>query len=63
MRRAQHYHPATLGDMATKGLDIWCWCNGCSGHAVLETAALIDKLGRDQGVPGVADDAYCGNWN
>ena len=38
-----------------------CWCNACCHHAVLETTALIDRLGRDQGVPGVADHAYCGN--
>ena len=61
MRRRTHHHHATLGDMAAQGLDVWCWCNACCHHAVLETAALIDRLGRDQGVPGVADHAYCGN--
>ena len=61
MRRTTHYWPATLAKtMADKGLDVWCWCNGCYHHAVLETAALIDRLGRYQGVPGVADHAYCG---
>ena len=60
MRRAKHFRPATLGDMATQGIDIWCWCNGCCHHAVLETAALIGRLGRDQGAPGIADHAYCG---
>ncbi len=59
MRRSYH-HPATLGDMANQGLDIWCWCNGCCHHAVLTTDMLIARLGRDQGVPGVADHAYCG---
>jgi len=60
MRRSYH-HPATLGDMADQDLDIWCWCNGCCHHAVLATDMLIARLGRDQGVPGVADHAYCGN--
>ena len=61
MRHSSYDSPATLGDMAAQRLDIWCWCNGCCHHAVLETASLIDRLGRDQGVPGVADHAYCGN--
>ncbi len=60
MRRSTPQHHATLGDMAAQGLDVWCWCNGCCYHAVLKTAALIDRLGRDQGVPSVADHAYCG---
>ena len=60
MRRSTYIRPATLGNMADQCLDIWCWCNGCCHHAVLETATLIDRLGRDQeGVPGVADHAYC----
>ena len=28
---------------------------------VAKAAALIDRLGRNQGVPGVAVHAYCGN--
>ena len=60
MPRSYH-HPATLGHMADQSLDIWCWCNGCCHHAVLATDMLIPRLGRDQGVPGVADHAYCGN--
>ncbi len=56
MRRSYH-HPATLADMSAQGLDIWCWCNGCCHHAVLATDMLISRLGRDQGVPGVADHA------
>ncbi len=61
MRRPQNLHPATLGDMADQGLDIWAWCNGRFHHSTLETDMLIRRLGRDQGVPGVADHAYCGN--
>ncbi len=60
MRRSYH-HPATLGDMADQGLDIWCWCNGCCHHAVLATDTLLARLGSDQGVPGIADHAYCRN--
>ena len=60
MRRSYH-HPATLANMADQGLDIWCWCNGCYHYSVLSTDMLIARLGRDQGVPGVADHAYCGN--
>jgi len=60
MRRSTHEHHATLGDMAVHGLDVWCWCNGCSHHAVLETVALVNRLGGEQSVPNVADHAYCG---
>ncbi len=60
MRRSNH-QPATLANMADQGLDIWCWCNGCCHHAVLSTDMLIRRLGRDQGVPGVADHAVCGH--
>ena len=42
MRRPQNLHPATLGDMADQGLDIWAWCNGCFHHSTLET----DRLNR-----------------
>ena len=61
MRRTTHYRPATLANMADQGLDIWCWCNGCCHHAVLATDMLMARLGHDQGVPGVADHAYCGH--
>ena len=61
MHRSIHHRPATLGDMAAQRLDVWCWCNGCCHYAVLRTDSLIARLGRDQGVPGVADHAYCGN--
>ena len=59
--RCSYHHPTTLADMSAQGLDIWCWCNGCYHHAVLATDMLIARLGRDQGVPGVADHAYCGH--
>ncbi len=60
MRRSYH-HPAALGDMVDQDLDIWCWCNGCYHYAVLSPDMLIARLGRDQGVPSVADHAYCGH--
>ena len=34
---------------------------GCYHHAMLLTDTLISRLGRDQGVSGVADHVYCGN--
>ena len=62
MRRTTHDRPTTLANMADEGLDIWCWCNGCCHHSVLATDMLIARLGHDQGVPGVAVHAYCGNY-
>ena len=50
--------PATLGDMAAQGLDIWCWCNSCFHYAVLDTAMLKRKLGADQSVLSVAEPVF-----
>ncbi len=51
--------PATLGDLAGKGLDVWAWCNGCYHHAVLPIAPLVAKLGSSYAVPAVRNRARC----
>ena len=55
----QSHRPATLGDLAGKGLDVWAWCNGCHHHAVLPVAPLVARLGRNHAVPAVSNRARC----
>ncbi len=52
--------PVTLGDLASRELDVWVWCNGCYHHAVLPIAPLVARLGRNHPVPAVKDRARCG---
>lgn len=35
----------TLGDLAQRASDVFCWCNRCGHSAVVETARLIPELG------------------
>ncbi len=37
--------PTVLGELAESGVDIFCWCNRCSHHAVLPADSLIGPLG------------------
>ncbi len=55
--------PATLGDLAGKGLDVWAWCNGCYHHAVLPVAFLVAKRGSSFAVPAVRSRARCSRCN
>ncbi len=45
--------PATLGDMADQGMDVWAWCNGCFKNGAVATDALIARLGSAYPVPDV----------
>jgi hypothetical protein len=53
--------PATLGDVAGDGLDIFCWCNRCGHNTALPTADLIAALGADFPVPEVGTRLRCSN--
>ena len=54
MKIDRHSHrPATLGDLAGQGLDVWAWCNGCYHHAVLPIAPLAS---------GTVNDAHRADW-
>jgi hypothetical protein len=50
---------ASLGDIATQSVDVFCWCNRCAHNAVLETAQLIAELGPDYPVPEVGARLRC----
>ncbi|MCP5366419.1 MAG: hypothetical protein H6907_17030 [Hyphomicrobiales bacterium] len=52
-------HPVTLGEIADKGLDVFCWCNRCTHSAVLPTARLLKELGPAYPVPEVGARLVC----
>ena len=41
--------PATLGDLADRGMDVWAWCNGCFKNGAVATGARVRccRGGRD----------------
>lgn len=49
----------TLGELAGQGVDVFCWCNRCSHNAVLETPALVARLGPMTPVPEVGARLRC----
>lgn len=51
--------PAYLSDLARENVDVWCWCEACRHHAVIETAMLIKRLGPSYPVPRVAIYLRC----
>ncbi len=51
--------PATLGDLADQGMDVWAWCNGCFKNGARETGPLIVRLGRAYPVPNVGARMRC----
>ena len=58
-RQLTGMRPATLGDPADQGLDVWAWCNGGYHHAVLPIALLVEMLGRSYAGPAVKDGVCC----
>jgi hypothetical protein len=36
---------ATLGEIASTGIDVFCWCNRCGHNAVLHAERLVAELG------------------
>jgi hypothetical protein len=50
---------ATLGDLAARGLDVFCWCNRCGHNATLATDVLLGQLGAAFPVPEVGTRLRC----
>jgi|GEM_PF-268793 len=51
--------PITLGDLAERGIDVFCWCNRCHHHAVLASGALVARLGPQFAVPEIGGQTRC----
>ncbi len=49
----------TLGELAEQSIDVFCWCNRCGHNAVLETPALVARLGPATPVPEVGARLRC----
>ncbi len=50
---------AALGELSGSGLDVFCWCNRCGHNAVLESAALVARLGPALPVPEIGALLRC----
>ncbi len=50
---------ATLGELESQGVAVFCWCNRCGHNAVLATRPLIAELARDFAVPEVGARLRC----
>ncbi|WP_404381427.1 hypothetical protein [Caenispirillum salinarum] len=51
--------PMTLWNLVQFGIDVFCWCNRCSHHAVLPVRVLAAQMGPATPVPAVAAHVVC----
>ena len=58
-RRDRQSPTTTLGDLAKRGVDIFCWCNRCGHNATLGTERLLSELGPQTGVPEIGCRLRC----
>ena len=50
---------ATLGELAARGVAVFCWCNRCGHNAKLATETLIARLGPAFPVPDAGARLRC----
>lgn len=51
--------PLTLGQLGANKGRVFCWCNRCSHHALLEAASLALQIGPGVPVPDVGAYLTC----
>lgn len=51
--------PATLGEVASAGHSVFCWCNRCGHHAEMDAETLILRLGPEIAVPEIGPRMRC----
>jgi len=51
--------PPTLAQIKAYGVDIFCWCNRCSHHAVLPIDTLIAQCGAATPFPAIHGRLCC----
>lgn len=49
----------TVGELADRRVGVFCWCNRCAHHAVLETPMLAAQFGPAMPVPEVGARLRC----
>jgi hypothetical protein len=52
-------NPPTLADICNYGVDVFCWCNRCSHHAVLPINMLIAQCGAATPFPAIHGRLRC----
>lgn len=57
--REQQISAITMGELAARQVDVFCWCNRCTHHAVLPAQVLVDQFGPDFPVPEVGARLRC----
>ncbi len=57
--RDRRLEAATLGELAARGVAVFCWCNRCDHNSELATETLIASLGADFPVPEVGTRLRC----
>ncbi|MBM3560387.1 MAG: hypothetical protein FJX53_11035 [Alphaproteobacteria bacterium] len=58
-RAERRLQATTVGDLAHRGIAVFCWCNRCSHNAALPAATLVAKLGPHFPVPEVGGKLRC----
>ncbi len=63
-RRWQNAHEQrisaiTLGELVTHQVDVFCWCNRCTHHAVLAAPMLVAQFGPNYPVPEIGTGLRC----
>ncbi|MEO1249662.1 MAG: hypothetical protein AAFW76_07460, partial [Pseudomonadota bacterium] len=48
-----------LGELASQGFGVFCWCNRCFHSQVLSLDVLIPRLGPDMAVPDIGARMRC----
>jgi hypothetical protein len=52
-------NPPTLAQVKDYGVDVFCWCNRCSHHAVLPVDVLISQCGAATPFPALHGRLRC----
>ncbi len=51
--------PITLGELAARSIDVFCWCNRCTHNATVGIERLMGELGPGLAVPEVGARMRC----
>ena len=57
--REQQISAITVGDLVAHQVDVFCWCNRCTHHAVLSVQMLMAQFGSAMPVPEIGARLRC----
>jgi hypothetical protein len=55
----RRHRPITLGALADRAVDVFCWCNRCGHNATVAIGPLLRQLGPAMPVPEVGTRMRC----